>query len=216
MGNPLDLIGQKFNRLIVISDAGSNKHKKRLYLCRCDCGKEKIVIGSSLVSGNTGSCSCYKYEQAKAGIVKAVTTHGLSNHPLYTVRTDMIRRCYYPLDTNYKNYGGRCISICEEWLTDFKKFYDWAMQNGWRKGLQIDRFPDNNGNYNPNNCRITTSKINNNNRRNNVKATIDGVTKTASEWADITGINKSCISNRIKKGITGKLAVFGVGSGNKF
>jgi len=90
------------------------------------------------------------------------------------------------------------------------------MANGWRDGLEIDRWPDNNGNYDPSNCRITTSKLNCNNKRTNVYAEIDGVIKTATEWADLTGINRSCIARRIKNGIKGRDAVYGIGSGNKF
>lgn len=216
MPKKLDLIGQKFNRLTVISKSGQNKHKKTLFKCRCDCGNETIVVGSGLLSGNTNSCGCLQVERAVAAVKKACTKHGLANHPLYTVWIDINRRCYNPKDTTFHNYGARGIKVCNEWRKDFKSFYDWCIENGWSYGLEVDRYPDNNGDYHPDNCRITTCKENCNNKRTNVHATIDGVTMTAAEWSDITGINRSVIAKRIKSGVVGKEAVYGVGSGNKF
>lgn len=216
MAKMIDLIGKKFNRLTVIEKAGQNKHKKTLFKCMCECGSESIVVGSGLLNGNTKSCGCLQKERAIAAIKKACTKHGLTRHPLYGVWIDINRRCYDSRDTTYHNYGARGIQVCDEWRHDFKSFYDWCMCNGWELGLEVDRYPDNNGHYLPGNCRITTSKNNCNNKRTNVYAEIDGVVKTAAEWSDLTGINRSCIAKRIKMGVTGKDAVYGIGSGNKF
>ena len=118
-------------------------------------------------------------------------------------------RCNNPNASNYLDYGGRGISVCEKWNSDFELFYYWAIQNGYKKGLELDRYPDNNGNYEPTNCRWATRVSNANNTRRTVYAEINGVRKTASEWAAITGINRKCIYHRIKIGLTGELAVFG-------
>jgi len=127
--------------------------KDRKVLCKCSCGNETEVQLGSLRSGTTISCGCYRKETH--------TTHGLGNHPLYKVWFNIKDRCY---DTSH-NYGGRGISVCDEWLGDDPKtFIDWAMANGYEKELEIDRI-DNEGNYKPSNCRFVTSSVNQANRR---------------------------------------------------
>ena len=111
----------------------------------------------------------------------------------------MKQRCYNPNNRSYKNYGGRGITVCQEWKEDFQTFYDWAIANGYKKGLEIDRI-DVNGNYEPDNCRWTTSKKNNNNRRNNVKIKIGREEHTVAEWSEITGIPRSTILERFRSG----------------
>jgi hypothetical protein len=123
--------------------------------------------------------------------------HGLRSHPLYMIHRDMINRCYLKTRLCYKNYGGRGITVCEEWRNDVKAFYDWAISNGWRKGLEIDRI-NNNGNYEPSNCRIATAKINAQNRRNSHNLTWNGITMNLAEWANKTGIHYKLLYKRIK------------------
>ncbi len=216
MAKPSDLCGKKFSRLTVIKKAGKTKANKTVYWCLCDCGMGIKVVGSSLVSGNTNSCGCLQRERTGAAAKVHSLKHGLSRHPLYTVWIDINRRCHDPRDTTYARYGARGISVCEEWRNDFMSFYFWAINNGWQKGLEIDRFPDNDGGYNPNNCRVTTRKKNCNNKGNNVLLEIDGVTKTAAEWAEQFGIHRSILARRIGLGIKGMEAIRGVGKGNKF
>lgn len=108
----------------------------------------------------------------------------------------MLQRCYNPNDHSYKHYGGRGISICEEWKSNFKAFYDWAIPNGWEKALEIDR-EDNNGNYEPDNCRWVTPKVNSNNKRSNRFIEFKGIIKTAKEWAEEYNIPYTCFINRI-------------------
>ena len=108
--------------------------------------------------------------------------HNLSKHPLYRIWGDMKRRCYNKQCKSYKDYGLRGITVCNQWKEDFLKFYNWAIQNGYRKGLQIDRKNNNKG-YEPENCRFTTSIENNNNRRDNKYITIFNETKTMAEWS---------------------------------
>lgn len=126
--------------------------------------------------------------------------HGLSHTPLYGLFDNMKERCYNPNHIGWKDYGGRGIIICEEWLNDFTYFYTWAIYNGWKPNLQIDRFPDKNGNYEPNNCRFATPKENCRNRRNNLLIEYENKTKCAAEWAEITEIPAHTIIKRYKKG----------------
>ena len=117
---------------------------------------------------------------------------------LLNVRKSLISRCYDEENPNYCNYGKRGIKVCDEWLNDKESFYNWALANGYEKGLQIDRI-DVNGNYEPSNCRWVTSKVNNNNRRDNRIFEIDGVVHTMSEWSDIYGISNECVRHRINQ-----------------
>lgn len=128
---------------------------------------------------------------------------------LYGVWNNMRHRCYDKKDDSYKNYGGRGIEICNEWLHSFKAFYTWAINNGYKIGLTIDR-RDNNGNYEPSNCRWVTMKVQNNNRRDNLYVTINGEKRSISEWCDIYGTeaNVHTVIDRIKRqGIDPEIAL---------
>lgn len=166
------------------------------------CGGSTVVTTGSLRSGNTKSCGCLRKEM----LVKRQTVHGMAKsqerHPLYIVWASMKSRCYNPNEPSYKNYGGRGIKMCDEWM-DFVPFMKWALNNGYREGLEIDRI-DNNGNYEPGNCRFVTRSENQLNKRNNRCITIDGVTKTVSEWAEIAGLPLTTIYSRLRYGWSGK------------
>ena len=112
-------------------------------------------------------------------------------------------RCFNPNNVSYANYGGRNINVCDEWKYDFETFKEWAFKNGYKEGLSIERI-DNNKGYSPNNCKFISRLDQNKNRRINKYITIDGETKTISEWSRIVGINRNTISRRISKGIQGK------------
>ena len=125
--------------------------------------------------------------------------HGKRNTRLYTIWRSMRQRCYNPKTNRYKNYGGRGITVCEEWNNSFTAFHEWATANGYEDNLTLER-KDVNGNYEPSNCRWATYKEQANNMSNSVHLTYNGETHTMAEWADITGIKKATIWERLKKG----------------
>lgn len=166
MSKRIDLYGKRFGRLTVIERGKNSNNGHACWICQCDCGKEVIVNSSDLRSGKQISCGCYNRER----FIKEQRQikHGLRKHKLYGVWRSMKERCTLKTHAVYKDYGGRGIGICEEWKNDFKKFYDWAIQNGYNEGLTIDRI-DNNKGYYPENCRWVTMKIQNTNKRNTLK-----------------------------------------------
>lgn len=194
MGAFIDLTGQKFGRLTVIRRTEStNKNIK--WVCLCECGNYTNVFGIDLKSGKTQSCGCVHSEQ----LTKRNYKHGLCDDPLRVVWSGLKDRCYNMNCKAYKNYGGREITVCDEWRNDFQAFYYWAMSNGYKNGLTIDRI-DVNGNYEPSNCRWATMKEQANNKRNNRLITYNGKTQTITQWADETGIERRTISARISRG----------------
>jgi len=165
---------------------------KALY--KCICGVVFKAIVHNVKRGNTKSCGCIQKE------TPANTKHKLSRTPLYKMFYNIKARCYVKGHRNYANYRGRGITICDEWLNNPNKFINWAIENGWHKGLQVDKDIKGGMEYSPSNCLIVTSKINNNNRRNNNNIEYNGEIKTVSSWAEIVGIKASTLFVRKKLG----------------
>lgn len=189
----VNISGQTFGRLVVTDTYRLNKRKKAMWLCVCKCGIEKYVSSLSLRQGTTVSCGCFHKEVMKS----TSKWNGLRDHPLYSVRRSLLNRCKLITDPSYHRYGGRGIGVCDQWKKDFKSFYDWAMANGWQEGLDIDR-KDNNGNYEPGNCRFVTRKVNANNRECSTFLTIGGTQYSMDQLETIYGIPSSRIVHRIK------------------
>lgn len=190
MGRKEDLTGRRFGRLTVIEESGK-LGKKIAWLCKCDCGNYTRVRAHHLKGGQITSCGCYQRERC--------STHHLSYTKLYRAWASMKDRCYNTNAVEYKRYGNRGIKVCDEWRNNFEAFYEWAMANGYKDGLSIDRI-DVDGDYEPNNCRWVDMKVQGRNRRNNHMLTYKGETHCVSEWSEITGIKVSTLFNRIKYG----------------
>ena len=154
----IDLTGQRFGRLTVLKRA-ETINKRTRWLCRCDCGEEVIVEAYNLKKGHTQSCGCLQREAAS----KANTTHGMRGSRLYRIWVCMHNRCYRKCYHAYNHYGGRGITICDEWH-DFQAFQYWAIENGYNDDLSIDRI-DNDKGYYPDNCRWVTMEEQNRNKR---------------------------------------------------
>lgn len=170
----------KYGRLTVLKTCLkpiSNGKRTTFAWCRCDCGNEKEIRLSSLKSGNTKSCGCLEHEK----LVKRNTKHGMRYHPAYDTWNGMMARCYNPHKSKYRYYGGRGITVCDEWQ-DVKAFVLWCDYNGFKPELQLDRI-DNDKGYSPENCRFVTPTVNLRNTSRNV--IINGM--ALREYLDLLG-----------------------------
>ena len=182
--------------LLVIDDIKlekySNQNKNFAYYT-CKCGKKGRCLLTAIMQGKQKSCGCLKAKLASSRMTDYNKGgHGLSNHRLYRIWAAIKTRCLNHKVECYKDYGGRGIRICEQWKNDFKSFYDWSIENGYKEGLSIDRI-DVNGNYKPDNCRWATHKEQADNRRNSIKKEITafGETKSVHDWSN----DKRCTVN---------------------
>lgn len=190
-------LGKRYSRL-VIKEIIREKGKKAIAVCKCDCGGEKRTQLTNLRAGKTKSCGCLSNEERhKLG---KGTTHNMSKEKIYHIYQNMKARCYNPNHTSYKNYGGRGITMCKEWLDDFMNFYNWSIENGYKEEfyesghskLSIDRI-DNDKGYSPENCRWVYIKIQNYNKRTNF------FTLEEIELIESKGFQGETIKQRMKK-----------------
>lgn len=181
-----DFVGKRFGKVVVLSFKSKGVYREPLWCCKCDCGKEFVTSAYRLVAGRTKTCGCSR------------RIHKLTNHPLYGIWINMRRRCHDAKSDNYYRYGARGIHVCDKWFADFKAFYDWSMENGYKKGLTIDRI-DNDKGYSPDNCRWVDYKTQARNKRNNHLLTYGGVTKTLQEWSYEYKIHHATLYQRITK-----------------
>ena len=163
-----DLTGKKFGRLTVLKYHATIS-RQAMWECKCDCGKTKIVRGSHLTSGSIQSCGCLRIESVRKAKLVHGDTGGKKTARLYGVWCNMKNRCYNKKVRSYKDYGARGIRICDDWKENYSSFKKWAFDNGYDCNAEyqqctIDRI-DNDGNYEPNNCKFSTSKEQCKNRR---------------------------------------------------
>ena len=189
----IDITGERYGRLTVVKEDGK-KGKNLLWLCKCDCGRYIHAIAYNLKNGHTKSCGCF----AKEIKSEVHSTHRGSSSRLFRVWQHMISRCSNKNVIGFKNYGGRGISVCEEWKKSYESFRDWSILHGYSEKLSIDRI-DVNGNYEPSNCRWVNAKVQANNKRNNRLLTYMGKTQTLSQWSEEVNIPSITIKARIDK-----------------
>lgn len=203
----IDLSGQKFGRLTVIKRV-ENIKGRTAFLCKCECGNLINVIGHNLKIGTTKSCGCLLKEQRKINCQKMVEydkkfkpqqKHGLCKHRLFKIWSNMKDRCLREKNTAYKDYGGRGITVCQEWMDDFINFYIWAMKNGYKDDLSIDRI-NVNGNYEPQNCRWADSKTQNRNSRQCKKIFYKGKYYSRGELAEFSCVSYNTLRYRLNNG----------------
>lgn len=190
-----DLTGQKFTRLTVLG-LHETRAKKSYWHCVCECGNNLITRSDALTSGRARSCGCLQKESASNVCKSRNTTHGKSRSRTYRIWCGMVTRCTNTNLPYFNNYGGRGISICERWLT-FENFI--ADMGECPPGLSIDRI-DVNGNYEPSNCRWVDTKTQSRNTRKNRLLTHNNKTHCVSEWAEIYGVDRCLIKDRLRLG----------------
>lgn len=185
--------GDRYARWVIVEEIKRIRGAKgvRNFICVCDCGKKRKVSLSHMRQGLSKSCGCLSVETSTA----KATIHGYSFNPLYAVWRDMLRRCLNPKHARFKDWGGRGITVCSDWM-NFENFLIWAESSGYKIGLLIERIKNDEG-YNATNCRWATMKEQGNNRRNNRLITYLGETLTVTQWADKLKISSSAMGWRL-------------------
>ena len=194
---PTDITGKRYGKLVAIKLDHIERTKTgtvHYWLYRCDCGNEKVIRKGEVSQGGSQSCGCYLKESAG----NRNRTHGGTNTRLYHTYKDMKRRCYNPKFKAYKDYGGRGITICQEWLSDFLNFKKWSLESGYKDNLTIERI-DFNGNYEPGNCKWIPLKEQTYNTRKNIFIYVNNEKHCIKEWAEILNIKYSKLIYHIKK-----------------
>lgn len=178
----------------------ASPHPRPHVVCECDCGSCVMVNAHHLASGRTRSCGCLLRD--------VVATHGAWKDKLYSVWGSMKQRCNNPRDASYRRYGGRGIFVCKEWESSFVTFRDWAISTGYAIGLTIDRV-DNDGPYSPENCRLASRRVQQNNMRRNRLVEAFGETKTVSEWTrdGRCVVTKAALCHRLDIGVNPEDAI---------
>lgn len=183
----IDLTGKKYNHLTVIKLDHVGKRGVGYWLCQCDCGNKKVVNGHAMKNGSIKACGCLQGSLLK---------YQYSNKKIYKKWQHMISRCNNSKDISFKNYGGRGIKVCNEWL-EYDNFAKWSLENGFKEGLELDRI-DVNGDYEPNNCRYITQLENRRNKRRTLKYEYNGQEMTLKEISELIGVAYATLWKRIK------------------
>ena len=197
----IDMTGKKIGRLTVIKRV-ENLKGCVMWLCKCECGNEKILKGTELRTGKINSCGCL-HKEILIKINKETKRlynnlpYNKSQKRLNNIWRGIIKRCYNVQNPAYKNYGKRGIIVCDDWKNNFINFYNWAVNNGYADNLTIDRI-NNNGNYEPSNCRWVTQYVQNRNQRSNKIFTYNGKTLCLADWSKVLNIPYTTLIYRLK------------------
>lgn len=196
-----DLTGMQFGLLTVLEYIGTNKYRASLWRCVCSCNgiNEIIVSTSHLKSGDVQSCGCL----IRTNHYKI---HGECDTRLYDIWNGMKKRCNNPNSDRYNDYGGRGITVCDDWNNNYINFRDWSLNNGYDDNLTIDRI-DNDLGYSPDNCRWATRLEQQNNTRSNAYYEFNNETHSLTEWCRILNLNYNTIKSRLRNGWTFEQAI---------
>lgn len=196
MGSKRDLTGMRFARLVVLHEVSERIRGGLAWECECDCGVICTIMSAHLIRGNSKSCGCLKQEI----FLSHARTHGMSKTPEFRTWRAMKSRCCNPGNTEFKNYGGRGITICDRWLNSFENFYA-DMGAKPTPGHSIER-KNNNGNYEPCNCYWATKQEQVSNTRRSRFLVMDGRRQTASQWARELSVNLGTVLARLDRGLS--------------
>lgn len=201
MGKHQDLTGRRFGRLTVLDKNELRKGKYRYWLCKCECGNNKWIYAASLLSGTGTSCGCYRSEVMSSRMSKP---DGIKKEKLYRIYLGILTRCYNPKSNNFHLWGGKGIKMCDEWNNDYQAFREWALANGYKEGLSIDRRKADKD-YEPSNCRWITQAENSSNGKMNmirvrlVRKLYENKIFDKSRLAEIYGIGAESMCNILNK-----------------
>lgn len=198
MSGAIDITGKKFGRLTVLRRQGRTAHRLVIWECRCDCGVIVGRIGRCLRKGAATSCGCGSIESLRKNRRSGNPKHGGYGTPEYIAWRNMRSRCLNPKNSGYRHYGGRGIRVCERWSESFAAFLeDMGVRPSPKHSL--DR-SDNDGNYEPSNCRWATRIQQARNRRAARRLELDGTVRCLSEWSAVTGLSREVIRKRLELG----------------
>jgi hypothetical protein len=203
MTRAIDLTGRRFGMLV--AQKASNKYGRKSWVCVCDCGKSINAPTGHLNYGSITSCGCKRLSTLSAQ-GKKNATHGMRHSRLTNIYEGMRKRCYVKNDKSYSRYGGKGITICNEWLGNIPEFIKWAKSNGYDDKLQIDRINGAKG-YSPDNCRWVDCITQQNNRISNLSVNIDGIVMTATQWARKFNVDPVLFRARLRRGWDPKIAL---------
>lgn len=196
-----DLIGEKFHKLTIIENKGIDKDGHTNYLFRCDCGNETKVALTLVKNGHTKSCGCMKYESKNI-------KHGKCSSRIYRIWSSMLTRCHNENSKSYKYYGEKGIKVCERWH-NFDNFYE-DTKNNYSDELSLDRYPNNNGNYEPNNFRWATTTEQQINKNRTKLYNYNGELLCIPEISKKSGISKYTMYSRVAKGLPPEKTIYKV------
>lgn len=196
MGKFQDLIGMRFGSLVVKSKLNINRHREMEWLCICDCGNSHKATSNRLTTGKTTCCHACAMKKISISNSK----NGVEPKKLYNAFTNMKTRCYNKNYFLFHRYGGRGITVCDEWRNDFSAFRKWAFENGWDESLTLDRI-DNDKGYSPQNCRWVNKTAQDNNRSTNRYLEHNGERDTLANWSRRLNIPYYVLQHRMEKGL---------------